>query len=267
MFLKAIARQTPEVLTELRNVLPIYDDISEDLLLETSQGPRLVGVGNPVEFFFGAPPSPVEKRLPNLLLWRNVRHQKHVKEVCKLRAAILAWAVRFKLRNEWLLDRALQSLYQWRCRPRPTTEIDPHSKRGPRILYVSDWGGLPGASPFLISASERKFVYEDEGWGLEFETWEEFDQRLRTTLNARLKSYKRQLLKLAEIRGFPKLEYRPEHFDWLALYHIRGLSPAKLLEQTNKHDTDESTALKAIQKLAKAIDLRLRVSRKGRTRS
>ncbi len=92
----------------------------------------------------------------------------------------------FNLKDEWLLDRALQTLYTWKQYP--------HSDER--------WGGLPGAPGIMLKTNERVFKYEHEGWGLEFEPWGEFIQRLQADLKIRLDEYRRRLLDLAESRGW-----------------------------------------------------------------
>ena len=252
-FLHAVEKYVPEVLSELKKLGPLYETIPPEIFEQTSRGPLFVRPNLIEVSFFGAQPQLEYSQLSDLLYWKNIEHFLDQFEVRQLRDAVLGWALKFNLTDEWVLDRAMQTLYRWR--KTPETE--------------NAWGSFPifAGDGLIIEATERLFDFQHEGWGVEFEPWDEFLQRFQSDLDKKLDVYRQRVLNIAQTRGWtqrPNILYKPGHFQWLAVFQTRGKSPAEVLEDTNMREMDPSTALKAIQNVADAIGLTLRKPRKGR---
>ena len=250
-FLRAVQKHAPEVLTGLRKVLPIFSTIPQSVFEQTSRGPAFVRPANQVDWLlFGAEPEPDFVMLPDLLYWRNIAFLASTdSRVSQLRNALTEWANKVHLTDDWLLDRALQTLYHWREHPADVSNF---------------WEGLPSAQKFILSERERRFEYEHEGWGLEFEPWEEFVKRLHADLQDALVKYQDRTQRLALDRGWSvqrKGRYRDEHFQWLVLFHVKEQSPSAIAGHSR---IEESTVMKAVARLTRAIGLTPRNSRKGK---
>jgi hypothetical protein len=101
--------------------------------------------------------------------------------------------------------------------------------------------------------------------------WAEFQRRATNTFNEHLKAYKVGIdAKLQQIgfRPAPKLR-EADHFRLLALYQVRGWSPAKiandLSETSGRVMTEKRCAeMRAIKRKAQLISLTLRPNNKGK---
>jgi hypothetical protein len=168
---------------------------------------------------------------------------------------VKAWGERFKLTDPWLHEAATLTLHQW------------HSD--PVAAGARRWAGLRNTPSQLITPAERQLKFEAQGWCVESEDWPEFERRATDTFKQQLKAYKAGLdAKLKEIgfRRAPKLR-EADHFRWLALYQVRGWSPAKIandLSEKSGRVMTENGVLRAIKRKAKLISLTLRPSNKGK---
>ena len=167
---------------------------------------------------------------------------------------IEAWGQRFKLTDPWLHEAATVTLHQW-----PT---DPASAGALR------WADLP-TKPSQILPPAEPLKFEAQGWFVEREDWTEFKKRATHTFNQHLKTYKADMDAKLEGIGFrpaPKLR-EPDHFEWLALYQVLGLSPRQIattLIENGGRDINENGVLRAIHRKAKLIGLTLRPNNKGK---
>jgi len=252
LFLHLIAQRVPEVLKALRKLSATYSIIPEHVFSETLNGPRYLRTRNQGEWLlYGATPEPELVCLPDLLYWKNVSSLATTHpSVGKLEEELTKWAKAFHLEDEWLLDRALQTLYDWHNNP----------------TAKERWGGLPASYKWVLAANERSFTFQDDGWGIEFESWEEFLERIQPALKVHLEEYRQRLVTLAATRGSKPAPRNPKqiHLLWLALYQCLGRSPGDVLEDTERRDMDVSSVTHAIERASKAIGLSLRAPRKGR---
>lgn len=73
-------------------------------------------------------------------------------------------------------------------------------------------------------------------------------------------------LQVAELEiQIPQEIRNPKHYDWLALYQVRGLSAAQIADavNTDQRTLNANTIGRAIPKTAKLISLTLRKTKKG----
>jgi hypothetical protein len=250
-FFRALHHHAPEVEQHLRNdALPKFAAIPETLRQSTERELVITRLKNSYAFVFqGAEPEEETVRQPAPLTWLELREiAKEQQSAGVLRDSLDSWASRFNLSDDWLLDWALKMLSEWHQRG-----------LGGRVPF----GGLRSS----ITAEERRLVFENYGWDLEFENWGAFNKRIHKQFDALLETYGEQLSKLARRRGWverPDIR-RPKSYRWLVLYQVKGLSPARVTEEAGDHDKDTSTILKAVEKAAQLCGLTLRGARKGRT--
>ncbi len=249
-FLKALAREAPEVLDHLRDVvMPGYAALPDSLKISATRELVVTRLRNNVEFlFYGAEADPVTETMPAPLIWSELSESEGTSPLwARLGVLLKAWGRRFNLTDPWLMDWALETLWSWDKRSRGTGRIPFRGLRS------------------VVTAQERHLIFENYGWDLEFEEWGRFKKRLHQALDMYLEEYGHQLSRLAAERGWTE---RPEtrnqrHYRWLVLFQVKQMSPAAIAE-SGYHNTDPSTILKAVEKAATLCGLTLRGSKKGR---
>jgi hypothetical protein len=226
-FLHSIRKTTPEVLEALRDdVFPGYTSAA----LFRVASVKLEFLKTPL----GSPkPSP--------------------DEIAAFKRRLEAWVCRFSLSDQWLLEVALMTLERW--------------KNASAELAALNWAGLPFRPPPLPPEG-REFDFHDDGWHLEDESSSEFASRVMAAFKQQLVTYKDAIRESMRELGLslPPEIRQPEHYDWLVLYQVRGLSPAQIadLMSTDKKTLTDSTVFKAVSKTAELVGLRLRPPKKGK---
>jgi len=175
-FLHSIRKTTPEVLEALRDeVLPGYTS------------PALFRVVSlKLEFLKTPPGSP--KPSPD--------------ELAAFKRRLDAWAGRFRLDDQWLLEVAVMTLDRW--------------KNESAELAALNWAGLP-FRPARLPSEGRKIDFRDDGWRLEDESWAEFAERVTAAFKRQLDIYKDRIRESMRELGLPLPPQirQPEHYNWL----------------------------------------------------
>jgi hypothetical protein len=113
-------------------------------------------------------------------------------------------------------------------------------------------------------SNEQPFVVRP-GWNVEAELQAHFEARVRKALA----EYIERSRAFAEARGLvPAQERLTTHFDWLALYQVKGRSWAQIAQwdqdETGSDSKEESAIRKGVQSAAKLVGLNARRGRPGR---
>jgi hypothetical protein len=115
---------------------------------------------------------------------------------------------------------------------------------------------------------DRTLSFTDSGWNPHLESWKEFEDCLSKAFERSVQKYRSDVEHfLLKAKWKPTADIRQrDHFDWLALYQVRGYSPSRIADELiQKHiNKTENTVLKAVTKTAGLIGLTLRPNQKGK---
>jgi len=164
--------------------------------------------------------------------------------VAPLREALLSWAKRFHLTDEWVLDQALMTLRVW----------EEAGQGADRLSWFLPQ--VENASP--ISDVEGMFAFLTLGWGPAVETWAEANARIRRAFDRYLNHYRCQIEGLCEQRGWKRTPHKRRgspHLVWLLLYQVKGWRYGEI---ARKHHADRNTVKDGIQSVADLIGLTVR---------
>jgi hypothetical protein len=226
-FLRALHETTPEVMMALRDdLLPLY-----------TSSALFRAVSLKLTFLKTEPEAPPATPA----------------QIESFKRAIDQWVEEFGLRDQWLLEVAVVTLDHW--------------KKRNDALAALNWAELPFLSrPLTLDGREIEFRHA--GWRVETECWSEFAARNTAAFKQHLSSYKETIRGDMRDLGLslPPDIRNSEHYTWLALYQVRGFSPAKIAEFLNsdQETLPENTILKAVTRAAGLVGLTLRRSQKGK---
>jgi hypothetical protein len=283
LFLKAIERQTPEVLTRLRHrVWPQYDSLYW----------RVVPPISHTQWLFGIHPQ---------LAWSWMSDKKPEgwtprasRTLAALKRRLFEWSAKHQIHSDWMLMRALDTMFYW-----THTESDP-GRQGRERRFDREWkrrlkGQLeqewdrewkqyfgsdpetgPGSDPepetedatryswdafprwFFPGDADQHFVYA--GWRGEDPL--EYIQDVLAQLGKHLRGYLVTVgRRAASLPKTPVLR-NPERFEMLALYLCRNMTREQI-KKAGFHK-DLSVIFRDIQKAANLIGLTLRKPGKPR---
>jgi len=194
-------------------------------------------------------------RLPDLVFWSNVQYNalKNA-QVKSLSDALSKWASRFNfdVKDVWLLDTALYTLYKW-------GDLAPDALKFAFLGRADRLFRLPSDVPNLPA----KIFEFDDAWDLEFEKLSQFRKRIEKRFKFHLELYIKRLTETAKAQGFVELREQ-RHFNWLARYQAAGESPKRIASRLKVGGEEpDNTIFKAVQKTARSVDLTLRPGRSG----
>ncbi len=188
-----------------------------------------------------------------------------------LHRRLRAWSRHWHLDADWCRHVALKTLYEWHEPPDKgllallqAGPLPPEPMGQPRGWAQA---AIPLVSP--IRDEEMRFTFAHRGWQPMHYTRDVAEQAIRAAFDAHLTRYLDRLECLAKERGLkPTPEKRAlTHFDWLALYQVKGWRPAKIADwyhEINEKGAEVSAIRMALQETARLIGLPLRPSRRGR---
>jgi hypothetical protein len=219
LFLIAIQEVAPEVLQWLRDqVLPLYNLKPLD--------PKLCHVSLEDAKLF----------LPDEL-WRELQ----------------AWAEKFNLREDWLLEQAIDTLAVWRVCPALTQE-------------PIEWGvyGRGGGYMLPETHEDRRLKFECAGWSPTIERRDKARARIMAEFEAHLGAYLERLGQVAEQARFRQASEKRKrfgddeltHFKWLVSYQVRGHSHREIAE---KYGVDVRAISNGIKSAAALAGIKLRL--------
>jgi hypothetical protein len=180
--------------------------------------------------------------------WKALAPRPYLDRSLSLKKAILNWAERFRLTDEWCLDHILATLYEWSQSDQPD-----NWRCEQRVPLI---GGDP----------ERHFKFEFFAWHVDAEDWASYKKRLNESLNATLLAYRVHQENNAKSRKIrPARKKRAGmHYFWLVDFHIpqaegKTLSDTEIAERYDGGSgLDRSTVYEAIHSTASLIGLTLR---------
>jgi hypothetical protein len=266
MFLRAVEEMVPETLQDLWDeVMPVYWDVWS----KTEPAPRKVKPGNPR----GARKIEVRDRPP----WIRNRFSKGEWEAVEgplltLRESLQRWAEKFNLREDWILDTALRTLFFWihGKKERHREAIEEGAPEGAGDIEAAM--ALPGvfADPEYVFTPDRP-PFEAEGWDPFVELEDHFRDRLEKTLEAYIKDRRTRDDSVPETpnRGFKRSRHGGplrKHLEWLILYQVRKKSYQAIAEEVNvgnpgltrRDQTGRGTVTRGVKAASELLDLSLR---------
>ena len=182
--------------------------------------------------------------------WKLETWQEHSDQGNQLTPALMDWAREFHVEGEaWILEGALQTMSNWRQAPMQASggELD--------ILGFQQYVAVPGLAPSM----ESPFQFEDLAWDPMFCSCADWRKHMRERFETALDAHEREMRRQAEAQGAILLapRFRPEHFQWLALYQCGGLS-LDLIRRRFKNVADNTTISKGIHHAAQLAALAVR---------
>lgn len=197
--------------------------------------------------------------------WATVRHasaeEGYYPDLLPLKYALLAWAERFHLADEWVLDAALDTLHRW--------------TQWRKAAEVLEWAYIGGSWWAPVSDEEQQLIFRHAGWDPTSETWESFESRLRADVEWWLEKvrmeYRPRLLALCEERGWRPTPIKRNrsgspllHFEWLVRYQVQEWGYARIAQAYTDADPQgdkvigEDAVRKAVKSTADLLGLTLR---------
>jgi len=217
-YIYALEKKWPETLTTLRDRIgPIYEP-----KWHVYDGDKKIGI---------------------LESWDRLTKDEERKE---LYAKLKEWAQEFFIKDEWLLDAALDTLFHGD--PRTTIASGTGPKQYHWNYYSRGFHGL------FEPALERNVWYPPEhGWQ---EDWDAFRSRMSKQFNRQLSEYRKFVMGRLVGGGD---EQHARDATWAVLYN-KGVRAIDIAAQTDLigYKDSEDAVFKAIQRFARGIDLTLR---------
>lgn len=175
----------------------------------------------------------------------------------ELVAVLRAWAQPHRLDEPWIIEAALRSLINWGG----WFDWPPDIPSEPPQWHGGKWPGYPSI-PEPLTDDECKLVIDAE-WRPELGNWsmEYFVEVQKRKIDEWAQSRKRLLRDKGWRRAMVKQD--TSHFEWLVLYHVKGLTPSKVLEELGQNEINESSVSPTVRGLADAIGLTLRLPSRG----
>jgi len=160
--------------------------------------------------------------------------------------------------SEW--KTAIQALQNWARAHRAET-----SSLVLAVFKLDAWSSLPNptcfqwATPgplrFVLDGPEY-FKFSTVGWCPNTESRSKAQKRIRDAFKAKLKKHLDDIGFWAEHEGLKRtpLEWRPEDFDWLVLYQVKGLNLAEIVRNQHEAGNDEQILESARKTVPNRID-------------
>ncbi len=220
LFLEAIRKEAPQVLKALK----------EDVL----------------------PKCPSTKTVKNLRWFTIKRDRQYNRQYSELRDALLFWADRFNLREEWILEIALKTVMLWRS-AKSQAEIEPLHWFIPGVGY---WG--------VVSDEDAAIKFSRSGWDPIAETRTTFKKRMMADFESFLENYLDKLDAIVQERGLKKTPKKNEneHFTWLAKWYVGNYN--SFGEIARAVNVERQSATLGIQKAAAMCGLPVPKGKRGR---
>lgn len=155
-----------------------------------------------------------------------------------LRDALLDWGARWRLDQGWCLRFAFRQVDAWYRWP------------------LARWRYDEVSVPTILTDDERRFSLTLPGWDLTAERWTEAETRLDAAYEEAKRAHRQRLTALAEALELARepTKATPEHYAWLARYHLRGESYGRIAEGHHERKSVEE----AVKRAAALIGLDLR---------
>lgn len=257
-FLWAVQEHVPEVLADLdRDVLPIFKALHREGPLQEVGETGTVVYGKSGEqiamLFIKWPSLTAAKKRGEL--WFGPTWKSDFLDVpldadrLEFKGAMEKWAASYHLCAEPIVEDAFSTLCCWVAN---------------RYGIHRTW--LPrGYSRPAEEMTNAPRLHLDELWA--FEPWSTIEKRL----DEQIAEYKSAIKEYSAQIGFDldQVRDRHEHYEWLALFQCKGMSPERIREWNRKPDHLKlvpSAISHAVKKIAKKIGLDLRPGKRGHAR-
>lgn len=226
--LSAFQRIEPEGLRSLREqVFPLYLAARPEIL---ASGPEKTPHGE----------DPFEWAVRH---YRS-RSARSVPARFALRRAFTAWAARWDFKDAWMLDAARETLRLWSQSPTSAERLE--------------WQSVStGLFKRPATSDERRLaVLHVSEFRQEQETPDEYGARVKAALSAEVDAFVVGQKTMLKDAAWPSVSTkRPEHFDWLARYHLKRESLTEIAASVR---TTPPAVLKAIHEIARLTGFTLR---------
>ncbi|MFP5262512.1 MAG: hypothetical protein ACLGJB_11460 [Blastocatellia bacterium] len=165
-----------------------------------------------------------------------------------LARALVNWAKKWHLKEDWFIDQAIHVLQLWAWSPPPEEEID------------VDWAS-PVSLATITTDEEMRFSFEHRGGDLAIQTRSEIKNDIRKAFDKKLESYLERMKALANERGYLSAlkKYKFTHFEMLARYQVQGWTHKRIAAEYDYNDSISVAHI--IPKIAEFIGLTLREGR------
>lgn len=195
--LEAVRKVKPEVLNDLREVLPLFR--TAKLYLERRHS-----------------------FAPDLLEWSIVKSKEPDASILSLRSAIATWAEKNNLKFDWAIKHAIYSLIHW--------DIDMSS-------FDYGWCYKGHSPSRLSEEERRFVFELDEGWHTDHEAQKVFTKRANQAFRQHLQTYLDRIKVLLQERQHveTKRKYKPlvvgyDDFKLLAMRLVQKLSNSQITD-------------------------------------
>lgn len=135
-----------------------------------------------------------------------------------------AWAEKYNLTNNWIINTARDTLKMW--------DDFPELTEGPlEWIYPSSSYWLP------IDKKTRRISYNHSGWDPAGETRASFKERTMNNFEKYLEKYMDSLEGLTQEKGYikSKEKYTAMHFEWLVEYQVNNKSFSSIGHESRKN--------------------------------
>ena len=170
--------------------------------------------------------------------------------------ALADWAARYNINVTWVRNLAFHKVFAWHHGGR---DDDVHERPGTGSLWASS---VKDVTNRLIKSEQ--FTVGPVEWSPTEETEEQFLDRTTREFTEARREYVARVHAVYNQRGWPKesaIEKRElQHFEWLALYQIKGNSFNQIAKAYRR---ERKTVEEAVKGLAAFIELPLRTPGKG----
>lgn len=186
--------------------------------------------------------------------WSRFRHasERDQEEVRQLRDLLLRWSRKWRLRDEWCLEAAVDTLAFLSL-----TEENPE----PVPLWY--WGRRMIKVPFR--EEDLRFVFSHPGWIPTLETWSSAAKRMDRAYEEAKQQYREHVEAMcrdAKLRKVSSPRHRfDDHIEWLVRFQVCRESWTEIAATTSKKNIDkpvtDDAVAKAVSEKAKLIGLTL----------
>ncbi len=154
------------------------------------------------------------------------------------RDALLDWGARWRLDQDWCLRFAFRQVDAWYREP------------------SARWRDGERLTPRILTEEERRFDLILPGWDLTAERWADAEARLDAAYEEAKRAHRQRLTAFAESLELARepTKASPEHYAWLARYHLRGESYSRIATGHHERKSVED----AVKRAAALIGLDLR---------
>lgn len=261
LFFAAIERETPDVLASLRDgALGAYGDLFRHADDVWGEHHHSSGVETTPHWPYDWRPRPGQLYNPELVStlaaydvagpwgWDRLEVWGRLRPGLRpFRDALLDWGARWRLDQDWCLRFAFRQVDAWYREP------SARWRDGERLI------------PRILTEEERRFDLILPGWDLTAERWADAEARLDAAYEEAKRAHRQRLTALVESLELAREPSKasPEHYAWLARYHLRGESYNRIAAEHHERKSVED----AVKRAAALIGLDLRPpSRAGRPR-